>query len=66
MVPGQVNVTPSPSPAFPCFFHKLIIFFTSSSNSQSTTTNLQSPREGGDGTEEPTTVKAGTKEGRQR
>jgi hypothetical protein len=25
-VPRLVNITPSPSPAFPYFFHKLIIF----------------------------------------
>jgi hypothetical protein len=51
----------------PCFFHKLIIFFfSSSSSSRFTTTNLRSPREGGDGVEEPTTVEAGTKGGLRR
>jgi hypothetical protein len=55
-----VNITPSPSLAFLCFFHKLLIFFfTSFSSSQSTIANLQSRREGGDGVEEPTVVEAG-------
>jgi hypothetical protein len=58
------SLTQSPSPAFPYFFHKLIIFFfTSSSSSRFTTTNLWSPREGGDGVEVPTAVEAGTKGG---
>jgi hypothetical protein len=61
-----LSITPSPSrpPLLsPCFFHNIIIFFfTSSSSSQFTTTNLRSPREGGDGVEEPTAVEAGTKE----
>jgi hypothetical protein len=65
-VPRLVNITPLPSPAFPYFFHKLILLLIPPHDPP--LQNLRSLRdhEGGDGVEGPTTGKAGVKGGRRR